>query len=214
MRKASTNTRLELIRVIESFEDLYDIKNKLEKDFKIEFDLENCSDFNKDDFSEENREGYFQSNGTYMYLGWAGGDWENAVYFVLYLDPKKKLRAYIPTEGNSYNKKYKSAYGNNDDDDEYVEADFDLMMKDIRERIEVEPRPKTDYDVIRDLQNELEPYWQSEGSEWGAHISTLCDLDTDCMTKEFVPYYIKELKSVLETCKEQTEIVDGEIIWL
>lgn len=223
MRKSKTNTKLELIRVLKTVKnewseyddgpDLYTIKNKLERDFKVQFDLENQCEFKETDFSVADKEGYIQINGTWMYIGWAGGDWENPVYFVLYLSPKGKLRAYIPNEGNCYNKKYMMAYGNNDDDDDVIREDFDVMIKNITERIEVEPGPKTDYDIIRDLRAELEPYGESEGCELGEYIDQLCNIHYDGLSKKFIPHYIDELKLVLKNCKEQTEIIDGEIVW-
>ena len=35
----------------------------------------------------------------------------------------KKFRGYIPTKGNTFNRKEKIALGNRDDDDEYVKKD-------------------------------------------------------------------------------------------
>ena len=147
MRKSKRVTLEELHSKIMSYveEDhlWYNLRDKLEKDFKVDFDWENSSypdtknilDLNSSNYAFD---GYFLMNGTYMYLGWAGGDWESPVHFVLYIDPKNKLRCYIPREGNPYNKEYMQAYGNNDEDDD-IEHDSDIneMMKDIRLRIEV-----------------------------------------------------------------------------
>jgi hypothetical protein len=46
----------------------------------------------------------------------SGGDWECAVFFVIYWDGKK-LRAYIPTDGNPWNTDTREAYGNDDKKD-------------------------------------------------------------------------------------------------
>lgn len=44
-----------------------------------------------------------------------GGDWETPLLAIVYFDGKK-LRGYIPKDGNSYNHKAKAAFGNNDTD--------------------------------------------------------------------------------------------------
>lgn len=47
-----------------------------------------------------------------------GGDWEYPVHFFIYLDKNgKTLRAYIPRNGNPWNKTNKSAFGNDDESD-------------------------------------------------------------------------------------------------
>jgi hypothetical protein len=80
-----------------------------------------------------------------------GGDGEFPVNFIVYVDQNNKNNLYIPTDGNTFNKKTKAAYGNdnNDDDhkyyskkrDEYLlpEYDFnkDLFLKDILNRFEI-----------------------------------------------------------------------------
>jgi hypothetical protein len=48
---------------------------------------------------------------------WAGGDWECPVAFIIYWDGSK-LRAYVPTDGNSWNTDTKRAYGNEEKDGE------------------------------------------------------------------------------------------------
>lgn len=80
---------------------------QIEKDLsKVEFDSENID-------AEKIKT---LSNGMY-YLGvFAGGDWEQSVFFVIYWDGNK-LRGYIPKEGNLWNTDTKIAYGNNDEAD-------------------------------------------------------------------------------------------------
>lgn len=103
---------------------------KARKDLnKVKFDFENLEiglDINgkNDDRGELNIHEY---NGVCLLLCCAGGDWENPVYFVLYVDHKNKLRAYIPSNGNTYCKKYKCAYGGIS---EYVEDYYDLPEED------------------------------------------------------------------------------------
>lgn len=74
-----------------------------------------------------------------------GGDWENPLVFVLYIGQKGELRAYIPKDGNVYNKKTNAAYGNGDDDpcwdddpnNPLLQFDSDKLRADVAGRIEV-----------------------------------------------------------------------------
>lgn len=92
------------------------IKDDLDK---VKFDWENfyCDKSNND-----------PSNNDYSVMGiWttvsgipvlgcmAGGDWEHPVYFVIYPENKTTLRGYIPKEGNTWNKKTKTAYGSEEE---------------------------------------------------------------------------------------------------
>ena len=68
-----------------------------------------------------------------------GGDWESPLVFVLYIGNKGEIRAYIPEDGNCYNKEKKSAYGNNDDnmdfDDPNYRFDAEKLRADVANRI-------------------------------------------------------------------------------
>jgi len=83
-----------------------------EKDLKVNVDFEN--------FECEAGEGY---NGCASITGpqtldtglafvgcSAGGDWQVPVFFIIYWDGKR-LRAYVPTDGNTWNTDTKTAYG-------------------------------------------------------------------------------------------------------
>lgn len=75
-------------------------------------------DWSKIDFSTENMDvtGEKVTPGGVPYLQIrAGGDWENPLIAVIYFDGKK-LRGYVPKDGNSYNHKEKAAFGNNKSD--------------------------------------------------------------------------------------------------
>jgi len=77
------------------------------------------------------------NNGLTFWGQSAGGDWEVPVFFILYWDGKK-VRGYIPNEGNHWNKKTKMAYGNGEDEMIIVDKlkfDVDKLEADIRERI-------------------------------------------------------------------------------
>lgn len=129
------------------------------KDLKVEFDWENwCYRYEP---IWPQLTGYCTLPNGLTFLGnLAGGDWEYPVWFCVYWDGKK-LRAYIPTEGNPYNSQTKRAYGNDDEGDRLdilkrcpelkqweeendravecddVERDYGLILKDLMERIEV-----------------------------------------------------------------------------
>ncbi len=58
-----------------------------------------------------------------VFIGMAcGGDWECSVHSLLYWDGQA-IRAYVPREGNTYNKLSKCALGNNEkEDEEYINS--------------------------------------------------------------------------------------------
>lgn len=80
-------------------------------------------------------------NGVPILVCGAGGDWEAPVHFILYPENNRSVRAYIPKEGNTYNVKAKSAYGNNEDSDpedfDDMEVNFPLFIEDVTKRIVV-----------------------------------------------------------------------------
>ena len=115
----------------------YNMPKRMDNDLgKISFDWENWDDGNLKDRTKDNG---FETlpNGLPILWMWAGGDWEFPVTFVLYWDGKG-LRAYIPEEGNVYNKERKSDYGNNDEEEgEAQDFDYDKMRLDIMNRIKI-----------------------------------------------------------------------------
>lgn len=150
------------------FIDFCPCGNQLLKDLsKVEFDLENNSIETVDDLCDESKtleysvnelngilkqaisenpkyavvslpSAFIQLKDYAILLCWGGGDWECPVLFIMYLDDKNKLRAYVPNKGNTFNPEFKSAFGNNDDypeDDIGILPNFDLMFKDIQNRI-------------------------------------------------------------------------------
>lgn len=115
---------------------------------KIEFDFENYSLGGANPNYPSETEGYvgypcgykILPSGIPVLLVNAGGDWEFPICFALYYDGKG-LRGYIPTEGNVFDKKNKSAYGNSDEE---IEEDNlqdlvnpEAIINDINSRIEV-----------------------------------------------------------------------------
>jgi hypothetical protein len=117
---------------------------------KVIFDFENWT-FKTGEFCVACQLGIIQKDDLVFVLGCAGGDWESPVIFALYLDPKGVLRGYVPEDGNTYDKKYKTAYGSQgendipvdeeDEDncspDDAPEANESLIIADICRRIQV-----------------------------------------------------------------------------
>lgn len=102
----------------------YTISPKLEKDFsKINFDWENYTGFDDKAFAKY-PVGYEELTKDF-HVFWvnAGGDWEYPICFIFYWDGTQ-LRAYIPTDGNVWDKKRNEAYGN--DDENEVPANYKL----------------------------------------------------------------------------------------
>jgi hypothetical protein len=87
---------------------------------KVEFDTENISDSTSDAWGWKNKQsllGYRTLDNGLTFLGVnAGGDWEVPIFFIIYWDGKK-LRGYIPTEGNTWNTISKVALGNGEESD-------------------------------------------------------------------------------------------------
>jgi hypothetical protein len=111
--------------------DLYDIMDShpiIEKDLaKLDFDMENWAignahpDYTKYPSDYGGFNGYpcgyeVLPSGLPVLFVNAGGDWEFPICFCIYWDGSR-MRAYIPKEGNVYNRKSKAAYGNEDDDE-------------------------------------------------------------------------------------------------
>jgi hypothetical protein len=130
--------------------DPYELSEKIQKDLKkIEFDFENFSIGDAaDETGFENYPCGFEvlDNGLPVLFVNAGGDWEFPICFCIYWDGKQ-FRAYIPTDGNAFNKKEKCAFGS-----EFVEEipenpmqidemrkliDPDAIRKDVVNRIKI-----------------------------------------------------------------------------
>lgn len=93
---------------------------------KVVFDMENCDwdgeNFTSDDMLGDNGSqilGYNRLDNGLEYFGvLAGGDWEIPLFFIIYTDGKK-LRAYIPTYGNSFNAELGTAIGSEYESDKF-----------------------------------------------------------------------------------------------
>jgi hypothetical protein len=104
----------EKLETIEPFtEDTVDNPNN------IQVDWENTSFYDKDAIKESwNGAGWQEVNGSPVYVGWVGGDWEEPVALIFYLNENGKLRAYHPKEGNIFNYDTNEALGNDEEADE------------------------------------------------------------------------------------------------
>jgi hypothetical protein len=119
----------------------YDMLKKVCQDWsKIYFDLENTD-----------VEGFNVTTSGVPYVRiTAGGDWETPVACIIYYDGKQ-FRGYVPSTGNTYNTKAKSAFGNADEegvdeaaafaqfgteDYENLEPVWDVIYADVDSRIE------------------------------------------------------------------------------
>jgi len=109
---------------------------------KVQFDGENWDDDSTHGLFAEVLGTRTLPNGLTYHGVSAGGDWEFPVFFILYFDGKN-IRGYVPKDGNTWNYKTKSAFGNEDDDgdeDDYIdaaEAQYDAakIIADIQKRI-------------------------------------------------------------------------------
>ena len=106
----------------------WEMPQVIEKDLaKVNFDWENYTSFEAKEGFANYPVGYKEiAPGFHIFFAQAGGDWEFPVCFIFYWGDGK-LRAYIPKDGNVWNTKTKSAYGNNDDlpkDDQYELVDM------------------------------------------------------------------------------------------
>lgn len=114
-RYFETISEKELKEKIDSLigDDRYSFFHNLK--LKIEVDFENTY-YTKEDYDFSMVGINTLSNGL-TYCGvMAFGDWELPVFFILYWDGKK-IQAYVPTNGNVFNRTTKQAYGNDEDAD-------------------------------------------------------------------------------------------------
>jgi hypothetical protein len=93
-----------------------ELTKQIMQDIKVSFDSENY-DYGEGEFGPNNMTGYKTLPNGMSYFGCAeGGDWEHSVFYIIYWDGKK-LRGYVPTEGNPHNTDTKEAYGNDEEAD-------------------------------------------------------------------------------------------------
>lgn len=99
----------------------YNLPKKVEKDIKkIQFDFENWEV--EDDGYMNYPCGYKLINPDFPVLFVnAGGDWETPICFIIYWDGKD-LRGYVPSKGNVFNPITKTAFGSDEESDNYTDT--------------------------------------------------------------------------------------------
>ena len=92
------------------------LTKQIEKDLsKVEFDTENLTCDYRESFGYGKLVGFNTLPNGLTHLGIScGGDWEQSLYWIIYFDGNQ-LRAYIPTDGNTWNTDNKMAYGNGEE---------------------------------------------------------------------------------------------------
>jgi hypothetical protein len=128
--------------LMENEEFPFEQNTQLFKDLsKVRFDYENCTGFGDVNNYATYPVGYKEiAPGFHVYFVNAGGDWEYPICYIYYWG-QGRLRAYIPENGNAWNKKEKCAYGsdsdeNSGDEDHGFEINEELMIAEILEHIQ------------------------------------------------------------------------------
>lgn len=115
-----------------------DLKDRVAKDMKVGFDMENPD-------CPGELTGFQTLENGLTFLGHvSGGDWEFPVFWIVYHDGAK-VRGYIPTEGNPWCRKTKQAFGNNQEEEVRELKKLGIVEKDIPDD-EVEANSEVDFD--------------------------------------------------------------------
>lgn len=176
--------------------DPHIIGDYLDKDLKVMFDYENF-ETQPNGYTDPNNPilgVHTLDNGLTFWGMCAGGDWEEPVFFIVYWDGKR-LRGYVPTDGNTFNTDTMMAYGNGYEDDD--EESKDAINK------------KNRYPELGNLNlssNEIEETFMG----WDAN-KILNDIKTRIMPaeldkeskprKQTLADRVKELEEKLKNCK-------------
>lgn len=117
-------------KIMENEEYPYEMPKHLLKDLgKVNFDFENWTSFDEDGGFGNYPVGYQEiAPNFHVFFANAGGDWEYPICWIFYWGDKK-MRAYIPEDGNAWNKKEKCAYGS----DENPKEDNESYDKEVSE---------------------------------------------------------------------------------
>jgi len=135
------------------------LENKVAKDLKVDFDLENVGE----NYIPKNIIGVHVLPNGLVYRGiMAGGDWEHPLFWIVYWDGRR-LRAYIPTDGNPYNTDTMQAYGNDPEADgknigkRYPDL-YDKHLDDKQNWYRCEGLLRNDpKKIIADIENRIQP---------------------------------------------------------
>jgi len=124
---------------------LYDPKEELAKDLsKVNFEFENTCIGSEFDMPGYDASKYEMLEGFPVAWCAAGGDCEIPLAFVVYIGEDDKVHGYLPEDGNCFNRKTMSAYGNEDDEDEaeknyskYHRLDMERIRAEVNENVGV-----------------------------------------------------------------------------
>lgn len=153
--------------------DTYEIfyEDYFQADQKVMFDFENI---------EEEESGTL-SCGVPWVLYFAGGDWEEPVYFFLYPDGKTgNPRMYIPTRGNIFHKGLKVAYGSIEEKMPALVGDFDGVIKEML-RDMVKSVDLSDGYSKSEIENVVSEIFKNDSARENFKL----DYNTDWMKEEF-----------------------------
>lgn len=112
----------------------YDFQKSIEKDLTVRFDWENFDYSTKTLNGVTRRKRWWGIKSIYYFpflCCYAGGDWEYPVFFIIYLDGKNKIRAYVPRDGNVYDEETNQAYSNDSKSINDLDYDFNAIRRDI-----------------------------------------------------------------------------------
>ena len=132
-------------KLMENEEYPYETSKSIEKDLdKVNFDWENYTTFDDTQGFCLYPVGYKELKpGMHLFFTAAGGDWEIPICFIYYWGDGE-LRAYIPKDGNLWNKKEKCAYGSEahgngyeGDEDDFIGREYseEKLYSDILNKI-------------------------------------------------------------------------------
>lgn len=65
---------------------------------------------------------------TVVLFGSGGGDWEGPISFCLYVGVDGKVHGYVPEHGNTYDKTYNTAYGSQQESEDYRPTNPDNVV--------------------------------------------------------------------------------------
>jgi len=139
-----------------------DLTPEVKKDLdKVQFDMENREWEGGEDNSYDGFEkitGFHTLPNGMPYLGCcAGGDWESPLFYLIYFDGKK-LRGYIPTDGNTWNTDTKTAYGSEQDVTDTEDAGEKAYTANLKKRFGVDDKNSAEPDdkaIIKDIESRI-----------------------------------------------------------
>lgn len=175
----------------------------------VQYSVENCS---ADDIAvreiagrESSLYGYHEINGFPFYGYNAWGDWEVPVYGIIYMkNDDDRPFMYTPIKGNSYNPKYNSAYGNNDDYDDGEDAvlDYDAIVEDIKVAFNLSTPAATGEaaESLSEIVDDIDELVEA--------VSALSDEAVEDILREGMKGIVEKISEALSTSADASELAD------